>query len=68
MPNPDCDAAIADFEEGIRSFPCRKSKNNYLKQISYSGLTTTWLECKGNSDKAIEVATEAMRKIPEQDK
>ena len=65
MPHPDCDAAIADFEDGIRTFAAAHVQNNYLKQLSYSGLTSTWLECKGNPDKAIEVASEAIRNIPQ---
>ena len=66
MPHPDCDAAIADFEDGIKNFAAAHVQNNYLKQLSYSGLAATWLACKGNPDKAIEVASEAIRKIPEQ--
>src|SRR6185437_7626921 len=66
IPHPDCDAAIADFEDGIKAFASASVQNEYLKELSYAGLTRAWLECKGNLDKAIEVASEAIRKIPAQ--
>lgn len=50
--NGECDLAITDFENAMQKIPNRTSANDMYFNLTLV-LANTWLECKGDADRAI---------------